>query len=85
MDRRASKLTGLLVDAPFIPGWTSLGALIERLKFVRDYHRRIDRIAAVSGFLSIAPKIADHFAHPEIRVFPSTERAQALGWLQPGA
>ena len=78
------KLTGLLVDAPSFPGWASFGALVEHLKFVRDHHRMIDRVAAVtdSGFLSIAPKIADHFAHPEIRVFPSTERAQALAWLQ---
>ena len=78
------KLTGLLVDAPSFPGWASFGALIEHLKFVRDHHRLIDRVAAVtdSGFLSIAPRIADHFAHPEIRVFPGAERAQALAWLQ---
>ena len=78
------KLTGLLIDAPSFPGWDSFGALIQHLKFVRDHHRKIDRVAAVtdSGFLSIAPKIADHFAHPEIRVFASGERAQALVWLQ---
>lgn len=78
------KLTGLLVDAPSFPGWDSFGALIEHLKFVRDHHRRIDRVAAVTDneFLKIAPRIAEHFAHPEIRVFPSAERAQALAWLQ---
>lgn len=77
-------LRGLLIDAPSFPGWTSFGALIEHLKFVRDHHRQIDRVAAVtdSEFLSIAPRIADHFAHPEIRVFPSAERMQAQAWLQ---
>src|SRR6478736_1584178 len=78
------KLTGLLIEAPSFPGWDSFGALIEHMKFVRDHHRNIDRVAAVtdSEFLKIAPRIAEHFAHPEIRVFPSAERAQALAWLQ---
>jgi len=78
------KLTGLLVDAPSFPGWDSFGALVQHLKFVRDHHRKIDRVAAVTdnAFLKIAPRIAEHFAHPEIRVFASAERAQALVWLQ---
>jgi hypothetical protein len=78
------KLTGLLIDAPSFPGWDGFGALIQHLKFVRDHHRRIDRVAAVTDdkFLRIAPRIAEHFAHPEIRVFASAERAEALAWLQ---
>jgi hypothetical protein len=80
------KLTGLLIEAPSFPGWESFGALIEHMKFVRDHHRNIDRVAAVadSGFLAIAPKIAEHFAHPEIRTFPGGERDRALAWLRTG-
>ena len=79
-------LTGLMIEAPRFPGWESFGALIEHLKFVRDHHRNIDRVAAVtdSEFLKIAPKIAEHFAHPEIRTFASNEKARALSWLQTG-
>ena len=78
------KLTGLLIDAPSFPGWKSFGALVEHMKFVRDHHRKIDRVAAVtdSKILTIAPKIAEHFAHPEFKVFRSGERASALAWLQ---
>ena len=78
------KLTGLLVDAPAFPGWDSFGALIQHLKFVRDHHRKIDRVAAVTDnrFLKIVPRIAEHLAHPEIRVFAGAERAQALAWLR---
>jgi hypothetical protein len=77
-------LNGLLVDAPSFPGWASFGALIEHMKFVKDHHRRIKRVAAVtdSEFLKIAPRIAQHFADPEIRVFGSDERDRALSWLQ---
>jgi hypothetical protein len=80
-------LAGLLVDAPSFPGWDSFGALIQHLKFVRDHHRKIDRVAAVTDneFLKIAPRIAEHFAHPEIWVFSSARRAEALAWLESGA
>ena len=82
--REKGKLTGLLIEAASFPGWDSFGALIEHLKFVYDHHRNIDRVAAVTDaiFLKIAPKIAQHFAHPEIRVFASGERVKALEWLQ---
>ena len=78
------KLNGLLVDAPSVPGWESFAALVEHLKFVRDHHRKIDRVAIVtdSKILTIAPKIAEHFAHPEFKVFRSGERAAAFAWLQ---
>lgn len=78
------KLTGLLILAKSFPGWDSFGALIQHMKFVHDHHRRIDRVAAVTNntILKIAPKIAQHFVHPEIRVFASGEREKALSWMQ---
>jgi hypothetical protein len=81
------KLTGLLIEAKSFPGWDSFGALIEHLKFVHDHHRNIDRVTAVtdSTVLKIAPRIADHFAHPEFKVFTSSEKDKALAWLQTGA
>jgi hypothetical protein len=81
------KLTGLLIEAASFPGWESFGALIEHLRFVHDHHRNIDRVAAVTddAFLKIAPRIAQHFAHPEIRVFRTDEKDKALAWLQGGA
>jgi hypothetical protein len=85
--RDKGKLAGLLIEARAFPGWESFGALLEHFKFVHDHHRNIDRVAAVtdSAFLNIAPKIAQHFAHPDIRVFASGERAKALEWLKTGA
>ena len=56
------------------------------MKFVRDHHRHIERVAAItdSAFLKIAPRIAQHFANPEIRVFSSEESARAMSWLETG-
>ena len=78
------KLTGLLIQAPAFPGWDSLGALVEHMSFVRDHHRKIERVAVVtdSAILKIAPRIVEHFAHPEFKVFRNDEKANALAWLQ---
>ena len=78
------QLAGLLIEAPSFPGWDSFGALVQHLRFVRDHHRSIKRVAAVtdSGFLKVMPRIAEHFAHPEIRVFDGAEKARALAWLE---
>jgi hypothetical protein len=85
--RDKGKPTGLLIEARAFPGWDSFGALLEHFKFVYHHHRNIDRVAAVtdSAFFKIAPTTAQHFAHPDIRVFASGERVKALEWLQTGA
>jgi hypothetical protein len=74
----------LLIEAPSFPGWDSFAGLIEHFRFVRDHHRDIERVAAVTDddFLKIAPRVAAHFAHPEIRVFPGSDKGQALAWLE---
>jgi hypothetical protein len=65
-------------------GWLSFGGLIGHMKFVRNHHRNIERMAVVtdSTILTIAPKIAEHFVHPEIKLFKSGDKARALAWLQ---
>lgn len=80
------KLHGLMIEAPSFPGWKNFAALIVHLRFVRDHHRKIERIAAVSdsSFLKIAPAIASHFIQAEVRHFASAQREAALDWLRTG-
>jgi hypothetical protein len=77
-------LHGVLIDAPSFPGWKDFAALVAHLRFVKDHHRKIERIAAVSdsAFLSIAPKIASHFVHAEVRHFPQSQKTDAFNWLR---
>lgn len=79
-------LKGLLIAAPAFPGWDDFAALVSHLRFVRDHHRRIRRIAVVSdsAVLSVAPKIAKHFVSAEIRTFDAADQAAALAWLESG-
>jgi stage II sporulation SpoAA-like protein len=80
------KLSGLMICATAFPGWDSFAALVSHLKFVRDHHRRVGRIAAVtdSDFLKIMPHVAKHFVSAQVRHFPSDQRTEALAWLEGG-
>ena len=78
------KLHGILLEAASFPGWKDFAALIAHLKFVKNHHQHVEKIAAVSdsSFLSIAPKIANHFVQADVRHFPQTQRVEAFAWLR---
>jgi hypothetical protein len=80
------QLMGLMIRARSFPGWDSFASLVEHMRFVRDHHRKIARVAAVtdSGFIKVARAVAAHLAHPDIRQFPHNEEARALAWLETG-
>lgn len=77
-------LHGLLLDAESFPGWADCAAVLAHLKFVREHHRKIEKVAVVSdsSFLNAAPKIAAHFVQAEIRPFSRSQRDEALRWLR---
>ncbi len=77
-------LRGILLDAQSFPGWDSFAALVSHLRFVRDHHRLIGKIAAVSDspILSAAPQLAKHFVKADIRHFNANDRVTALTWLR---
>lgn len=80
----SGKLHGLMIDAKSFPGWKDFAALIAHLKFVREHHRKIEKIAAVSdsSFLSIVPQIVSHFVQAEVRHFSQAQKEEALAWLR---
>lgn len=79
-------LNGLMIHARRFPGWEDLWAVISHLKFVREHHRKIHRVAVVSdsAMLQFGPKIAGHFVSAEIRQFPFNAKDEALAWLREG-
>jgi len=84
---RNDALTGLMIDAEAFPGWEDFAALLSHLKFVREHHRRIKKVAALSDstILKIMPHIAAHFVRAEVRHFATARRATALDWLREAA
>lgn len=76
-------LRGLMICTRSFPGWKSFAALLRHFQFVKDDHRHIEKVAAVtdSGFLSIMPRVAGHFVKAEVRHFAFSEKENALHWL----
>jgi hypothetical protein len=77
------KLQGLLIEADGFPGWADFASMLSHLRFVRDHHRQIRRVAVVtdSKFLSILPQVVDHFVGAEVRHFHASDREDAIRWV----
>ncbi len=78
------KLNGLMIYAKSFPGWDNFAAFLSHMKFVKNHHRKVKKIAAVTGggFLSIMPQVANHFIRAEVRHFDYDDKDAALNWLK---
>jgi hypothetical protein len=76
------QLQGLVIHARRFPGWENLGGLIRHIRFVRDHHRKIRRIAiAADGELAtLAPRLGEHFVQAEVKSFPFEALDSAVAW-----
>ena len=77
-------LNGLMIYIKSFPGWDNFAAFLSHMKFVKNHHQKIKKIAAVtgSGFLSIMPQVANHFMQAEVRHFDYDNKDAALNWLK---
>lgn len=75
-------LQGLVIHVREFPGWENLGSFLRHMRFVRDHHRKVKRVAlAADGKLAnLAPEIAKHFVHAEIKSFGYEELDAAIAW-----
>ena len=76
-------LAGLIIETPSFPGWDSPGALTAHLRFVRDHHKHIRKVALVtdSAFGSVAGNLASHFLSAEVKPFPASDVQGARQWI----
>ena len=77
-------LNGLMIYTKSFPGWDNFAAFLSHVKFVKNHHQKIKKIAAVtgSGFLSIMPQVANHFIRADVRHFDYDDKDTALNWLK---
>jgi hypothetical protein len=80
-------LQGLVIHAREFPGWENLGSLLRHVRFVRDHHRKVKRIAlaADTKLANLAASLGEHFARAEVKRFPSGELENAIAWAGGGA
>lgn len=75
-------LQGIVIHAREFPGWENLGSLLRHIRFVRDHHRKVKRIAlaADSKLATLVPPVAEHFVHAEVKQFGYGELESATMW-----
>ncbi len=76
-------LRGLIIDAPSFPGWKNFAGLVGHIRFVRNHHEHIRRVALVtdSRLGDAAERIGAHFVSAEIRHFPPDQLETAEQWV----
>ncbi|CAM01754.1 SpoIIAA-like protein [Saccharopolyspora erythraea NRRL 2338] len=79
---RQGDLHGLVVHAREFPGWQNFPSLLRHMKFVRDHHRRIGRVAlaADSKLAELVPHLAKHFVQAEVNRFGYDDLDEAIAW-----
>jgi hypothetical protein len=83
---KTGKLQGIIIYTKSFPGWESFSALITHLKFIKEHHKKVSRIAIVTdstigGFVE---HVAKHFVRAKINSFPFSEIEKAKQWLISG-
>lgn len=80
---KTGDLAGLILEAVKFPGWDSLGALAAHLRFVREHHKHIKKLAIVtdSAIGTLGEKLASHFVAAQIKHFPAGQLEAAKRWV----
>lgn len=78
------KLRGVLVHSKGFPGWENFGGFTAHMHFVREHHKKVDRVAVVtdSHFAGIAELLGKHFVSAEVKHFAYADDAKAMDWLK---
>ena len=76
-------LHGLMIKTRKFPGWDSFAAFTTHIRFIRDHHQKIEKVALVtdSAVAYLAPVLAKHFISAEIKTFPYADHDIAINWL----
>ncbi|GAA3030804.1 hypothetical protein GCM10020000_04500 [Streptomyces olivoverticillatus] len=80
--RSHAELAGVVIHAREFPGWENIGGLIRHVRFIRDHHRKVRKIAlaADSKAAALVPHLTKHFVQAEVRRFEYDELDDALTW-----
>jgi hypothetical protein len=77
-------LRGLIIHTKTFPGWEDFSAFLNHMKFVREHHKQIQRIALVTDSMlgEIGPALARHFIAAEVQHFPYDNLGEAKQWIR---
>ena len=76
-------LNGLIIHTESFPGWDSFGGLVSHMKFIKNHHEHIAKVAFAtdSEVASIIQHIGKHFVSAETKLFPYSDLKTAKEWI----
>ena len=81
--KKRGALEGIIIATKKFPGWEDFYGMIEHMKFVRNHHRNIAKVALVtdSKIADVAESLGKHFVKATIKHFPFNEHESAKRWM----
>ena len=82
IDKRGD-LAGIIIEADKFPGWENFSSFVAHLKFVRNHHQVVKKVALVTDtkLADIAEALVSHFVVAEIKHFPAGSFKEARKWI----
>ena len=80
---KSGQLKGIVIRAKSFPGWDSIAALTSHLRFIKDHHKKVSRVALVTESIAahFAEIFATHFVLAEIKIFSYRDIEKATQWI----
>lgn len=77
------QFNGIIIHTESFPGWDSFAALASHLRFVKEHHKKISRVAISTNSVigNFSEAVASHFVNAEIKLFSYQELEQAKDWI----
>jgi hypothetical protein len=71
----------LLIDVSSFNGWNNVAALLNHIRFVKDHHQKVERIAVVGArnWQHWVIGVARMIIHPEVSAYEGTRKARRCG------
>lgn len=81
--QKHSMINGVVIYVKNFKGWENFSSLINHLKFVKNHHEFIKKLAVVTDdtILSYLPNIASHFVNAKIKHFNYIDKGKAIQWI----
>lgn len=76
-------LNGIIIVTEKFPGWEDFKGVLEHMRFVRNHHRKIAKVALVtdSKIADVAESLGKHFVKATIKHFLFDELELARRWI----
>ena len=78
------KLAGLVIHTESFPGWQNFASMLAHIKFVKEHHSSISKVAVVvdKGIVTALPALADRFVQARIKRFDYDDLDAAITWIK---